>query len=301
MENVGRWVKAYGRSADETAAYLEADPTLAEGLAALGIASDGLTPMAVLQAVEADQIENRFVPPQIWMDEADREDSSLVYVGTVVNCELLTAVDGSTDDACSGGGGGSTMFTEGASDTSTYPHYALKNAGQRTHRRFDVIGPEAFGPDSTVSVRVTHADVQDTVYLMHVPSNWEGHETELMVYGDFNSWCDARHTEGQSCAPQYGILLKPQASGGADDATFTWRLGDVCQFNDAGKALCPVGGFDESGNLVEGELELDTWANGGHTTVTFVDLGADSSAELPNCSECTAGGGQVNQWSVTLM
>ena len=219
--------------------------------------------------------------------------------GAFEYCEILTSVDGSGDNACANGGAGSSEFAEGASDTSTYPHYALANGGQRTHRRFDVVGPDSFGPDSTVSVRITHGDLSDVRILLHVPSTWEGHETENMTYGEFNSWCDERTTQGISCAPTQGIVLTPETAGSVDDATLTWRLGDICEFGDDA-VRCTVGGFDESGALQTSEAELSPWANGGHVTTTFVDLGGDSSSELTNCSACTEGGGQANQWQISL-
>ena len=299
IENVARWAKAYGQPAEATGAYLEADAQLAEAAATLSLPTDTMTPMEVLQAVEQAKVDNRFVPPQIWMDEADRDDASLVYVGTVLNCELLTSVDGSGEDACALGGGGSSVFSEGASDTSTYPHFAIQNGGQVTHRRFDVVGPDSFGPDSTISVRVTHGAVEDMAFLAHVPSTWEGHPTADMAYGDYGAWCKAELREGRSCAAESGILLKADQVGAVDDATFTWRLGDVCEFDGSGNATCPMGRYTDGG-FTTGEETIATWANGGRITVTFQDLGGESSAELENCAACPASGGQANQILVTL-
>ncbi len=302
IDNVKRWAAAYGRGADATEAYLAADPELAGAFGELGISSEGMTPMDVLQAVEDSTVANKFVPPQIWMDEADRDDASLVYVGTVLNCEILTAVDGSGDDACAGGGGGVTEFSEGASDTSTYPDFALPNGGHVTHRRFDVAGPTHFGPDSIVSVRITHADVGDTRFLLHVPANWEGHETADLPYQEFRAWCRESLAGGGSCAAPQGILLDTGASGSVDDGTYSWRLGDVCTFSDDGTtATCPMGTVS-GGTFAElGESELSTWANGGRITITAADLGNESSGMLDNCSACQSGGGQFNQIKVQLL
>ena len=302
IENVQRWAAAYGRDASATEAYLANDAELKAAFEATGMPLDGMTPMDVLQTVEGATVKNRFVPPQIWMDEADRDDSSLAYVGTVLNCELLTAVDGSGDDACAAGGGGVTEWSEGASDTSTYPHFAVVNGGERTHRRFDVAGPSHFGPDSLATVRITHGDVGDTRYLLHVPSSWEGHETENIGYHDYTAWCKEQLLEGKSCAASSGIVLQANASGAVDDETFTWRLGDICDFSEDGTtASCPVGTV-EGGTFKElGRQEISTWADGGHVTVTFKDLGGDSSAELNNCAACPGGGGQANQIKVTFI
>jgi hypothetical protein len=106
----------------------------------------------------------------------------------VLNCEILSSADGSGDDACAGGGGGATEFSEGASDSSTYPDFALPDGGHVTHRRFDVAGPSHFGPDSTVSVRITHGNVADTRFLLHVPTNWEGHPAADLPYQEYRAW-----------------------------------------------------------------------------------------------------------------
>ncbi len=301
LDNVTRWAKAYGRGAEETEAFLAGDEEMATAFSELGLSAAGMTPMDVLQAVEAATVKNRFVPPQQWMDHADQDDASLVYVGTVLNCEILSAVDGSGDDACAGGGGGTTEWSEAASDTSTYPHFALVDGGEVTHRRFDVAGPENFGPDSTVSVRLTHGDAGDARFLFHVPANWEGHETENTPYHGFSSWCSARAEMGQSCAASQGILLTPATAGAVDDETFTWRLGDICEFNaDGTAAVCPMatleGGFQDLG-----QSEISTWADGGRTTVTAADLGGMSSAELENCASCTANGGHFNQIKISFI
>jgi hypothetical protein len=236
------------------------------------------------------------------MDEADRDNASLVYVGTVLNCELLTAVDGSGDDACAGGGGGVSEFSEGASDTSTYPEFSLENGRHVTHRRFDVAGPTNFGPDSTVSVRVSHGAVDDVRFLLHIPANWEGHPAADLPYQEFRQWCSEARAGGGSCAAAQGIVLAPNTTGAVDDETITWRLGDICEFNtDGTKARCPMGSV-EGGTYAELEAsELSTWADGGRIAVTAVDIGGESSAELPNCAACPSGGGQYNQYKVHLV
>ncbi|MCA9625746.1 MAG: hypothetical protein KC731_42280, partial [Myxococcales bacterium] len=132
LQNVQRWALAYGRTAEDTEAFLAADAELKAAFDEVGISGEGMTPMDVLQTVEDKFVQNKFVPPQIWMDEADRDDSSLVYVGTVLNCEILSAVDGSSDPCSGGGEGGVTTFSEGASDSSTYPDFAIANGGERT-------------------------------------------------------------------------------------------------------------------------------------------------------------------------
>lgn len=301
LDNVQRWALAYARPAEATPGYLESDPQLAEAFAATGLSAEGMTPMDVLQAVEDATVANKFVPPQIWMDEADRDDSSLVYVGTVLNCELLTAVDGSGEDACALGGGGVTIWSEGASDSSTYPDFAVENGGTKTHRRFDIAGPSHFGPDSTISARLSHGEVSDTRFVAHVPATWEGHPAAELPYQEYRAWCSTELANGGHCAADTGILLETGAAGAVEDQTFTWRLGDICEFSEDGTtALCPmattVGGFQ----MLE-PMELSTWADKGRISVTMADLGGASAAELTNCSACPTGGGQYNQFTVTLI
>jgi hypothetical protein len=301
VDNVKRWAAAYGRGADATAEYLANDAQLAEAYASTGMPVEGMTPMDILQVVEKATVATRFVPPQIWMDHADKDDSSLVYVGTVLNCEILTAVDGSDEDPCASAGGGVTTWSEGASDTSTYPHFAIANGGEITHRRFDVVGPANWGPDSMINVRLTHGDVGDVRFLAHVPSTWDGHVTADLNYGDYGAWCKEQLTEGKSCAAPTGILLQANVSGVADDETYSWRLGDICQFSaDGTTATCPMASL-EGGTFADlGAQEISTQADGGHVTVTFADLGNTSSAELENCAACIESGGQANQIKVTF-
>ena len=301
LENVQRWALAYARPAEATDEYLANDPELAEAFDQLGISRDGMTPMDVLKAVEGATIDNKFVPPQIWMDEADRDDSSLVYVGTVLNCELLTAVDGSGEDACAAGGGGVTIWSEGASDSSTYPDFAVANGASKTHRRFDIAGPSNWGPDSVVTARVTHGDVSDVRFVAHLPTNWENHPAADLPYQEYRAWCSDAVANGGHCAADAGILLNPNAAGAVDDQTFSWRLGDVCNFSDDGlTATCPMATTVDGFEMLQ-EAELSTWADQGRVSVTMTDLGGQSSADLNNCSACTESGGQYNQFTVTLI
>ena len=57
----------------------------------------------------------------------------------------------------------------------------------------------------------------------------------------------------------------------------------------------------EGGTFADlGTQEIGTWADGGRVTVTFADLGGESSAELANCAACVESGGQANQIKVTF-
>jgi DNA uptake protein ComE-like DNA-binding protein len=306
LENVKRWADAYGKGADETAAFLAADPALKEAFESLGISAEGLTPMDVVQAVEHEVIANKFVPPRIWLDEADKLDSDLIYVATVLNCELLSPLDGG-EDACALGGGGVSSFKEGAADTSTYPHYKVDDKGERTHRRFDATpGPELAGPDSAVTVRASHASVGDMVFLLHVPAHHDGHPTTSLPMMEYDGLCTQSIAEGKSCAPALGIKLDVQklgeASGPIDDVTYRFRLGDVCQFDEADPTsmLCPVLRRGESGELEETSEAVSTKSR-GLWAATMVDRGGDQAAlEIRNCASCNAGGGHFNQWVLSI-
>ncbi len=155
-----------------------------------------MSPTQILRALELAHIENRFVPPRIWMDMADdrvflpsghdpRQESQgdMVYVGSVINCELLSAVDGSVSDACAvegqGVGAGSDQFSEGGADTSTYPHYAIPNNGERTHRRFDSTnGPALIGKGTKITLRATSFEMNDAKFLLHTPGLYTEGYTE---------------------------------------------------------------------------------------------------------------------------
>ena len=306
VENVERWAAAYGQPAEATEGYLASHPEIAAKFAELGLNSEGMTPMDVFQAVEDAVVVNEFVPPQIWMDHADRDNASLVYVGTVLNCEILTAVDGSGDDACAGSGGGVTEFSEAAADSSHYPDYVLNNGGHVAHRRFDVVGPESWGPDSTVSVRITHGDVGDVRFILHLPAHWQNHPAADLPYQEFRGWCSEQREMGGSCAAEVGILLEPNESGPVTDKTYTWRLGDICDFSaDGAIASCPLASpwagenGDEFGD--RGVGDISTWADGGRVSVTAIDLGNTSAGDLENCPACPTSGGHYNQYKVHLI
>ncbi len=157
-----------------------------------------MTPSQILRALEMAHVDNRFVPPRIWLDQADdvtflpggadpRQDSKsdMVYVGTVINCELLSASDGSGADACAvegeGVGGGMDEFSEGGADTSTYPHYAVPNGGERTHRRFDASpGPALMGKGTKILARATTYEMSDVKFLLHTPELYGEGYTEFV-------------------------------------------------------------------------------------------------------------------------
>ena len=209
----------------------------------------------ILRALEIAHVTNRYVPPRMWLDTADdhtflpsgfdpRTESKgdMVYVGTVINCELLAATDGSSKDACAvdgaGVGAGSDQFSEGGADTSTYAHYAVANGAERTHRRFDAsTGPELMGKGTKITVRATSFEMKDVKFLLHTPDLYaEGfpqHVNELfgalppealpadarqaglpaLSVRDYDTACTAMNKVARaqqrrgSCAPKRAIVL----------------------------------------------------------------------------------------------
>ena len=303
IENVRRWALAYGLTADDTQAYLEADPELFAKFRSLDIDLSGLTPMDVLQAVEREVLENRFVPPRIWMDEADKADSNLVYVATVLNCELLSAANGSGADPCGGGGTGVDEFGEGAAETSTYPHYRVSNGGERTHRRFDAAaGPSMFGKGTSVKVGLTASSTEDIVFLLHAPAHWKGHAMAESSMMEYDAYCTERNPAA-SCAPEKGIAFHAKAYADEpvlDSTELRFDLTDVCQVVDDDTFRCQIGTRQADGTYKFDVEEVARDAQ-GLFGLTMVDLGQKAEgAELERCTECATGGAHYNVWSLVV-
>lgn len=181
------------------------------------------TPMDVVRALARNGIANRFVPPRIWLDVAERPGGAMRYVGTVINCELLAAADGSDADPCAGSGGPVDHYKEGGADSHTYPSFGVRPGGQVTHRRVDASrGPELFGEGTKVTVSLTASRPQDMIFALHVPSTWQDPnndpivaETLGLAVWDYGDVCTARQQGNpqQTCAPRRGILLRPDTDG----------------------------------------------------------------------------------------
>ena len=321
--NVKVWSEAYGLAPEATAAFV-ADATLrldtpagpkslADLIRESGIDTAKLSPMQVLRALEVKYVKNQYTPPRIWLDEADRADSPMVYVGTVLHCELLSAADGSNADACADGDRGTSEFSEGAADTSTYPHYLVKNGGERTHRRFDSTpGPETMGKGTTVSVRATAADISDVLFLFHTPEMYAGQATELrsLEMMAYDGRCTELASEGKSCAPEQGIVLDPKAfaaQGTIEDRPFRFPIlgeGGVCRIQDADTMLCPVAERSGQGWRTVGEKAVSRRGR-GLVASTMIDLAAktEPAASLANadrCTQCSTGGAHFNNWHVAI-
>jgi hypothetical protein len=223
------------------------------------------TPMDVVKALGLKTIKNRFVPPRIWLDQAEGSSAPMRYLGTVINCELLSSVDGKVEDACAflGKGSGAESYKEGAADTHTYPHFGVRAGGQITHRRIDGSrGPELFGHGTTVTARVTASEVAKVRFLVHVPATWNAPENDPVVaqtldlaVWDFNEVCTARQLQKNpagTCAPKRAILLRPALAGKV--------LNRELKFDLVKDAACTISGE---------ELECDA-----------LDQGVDASGKL---------------------
>jgi DNA uptake protein ComE-like DNA-binding protein len=318
IENVKRWANAFGQPREATPAYLAADEELANAAAEMGLDTSTMTPMEVVQEVEREKIDNRFVPPRIWLDEADKLDSDIVYVGTVLNCELLTSIDGSGEDACALGGAGATTFAEGAADTSTYAHYQIPNGGERNHRRFDATpGPELVGGQSYVDLRATHPNVEDFYFVLHTPEAYAPSAYSEFSMTAYDQLCTAAREASTTCAPPVadnggtpaaqpglmGIVLDPRTTvteGAVDDATFRYQLDKVCSMDDEQTMTCPVAIRNEDGS-VSFETQSISRASHGWWSASMIDRGGETAnAELENCEQCSTGGGHFNQWVLNI-
>jgi hypothetical protein len=250
-----------------------------------------MNPRQILRTLEMAHVTTRFVPPRIWADQADdvtflpsgsdqrtESNSDIVYVGTVINCELLSASDGSNADACAleGAGGGMDEFSEGGADTSTYPHYAIPNGGERTHRRFDAsTGPALMGKGTKFLARATTYQMSDVSFLLHTPELYaEGYNDFVnnlfanipadalaaearqrglagMSVRDYDAACTAmsRVAASQglrgSCAPKRAIVLEVAKANEivANRAPATGPAADVIYTFDLGN-VCRVASPD---------------------------------------------------------
>jgi hypothetical protein len=362
-DNMKAWGEAYAlKAGDETAAFLARDDikitgedgrtlTIKDALALPENANidRSLPASKILRELEIRHIKNRFVPPRIWADQSearvwdspDRDprqeaDSDIAYVGTVINCELLAASDGSAKDACKldvdGVGAGSDEFSQGGADSSTYPQYAVGNGGERSHRRFDArSGPDAMGKGSKIVVRATASNIGDVRFLFHTPDMYAAPANEQLYSGGkwaqlsslvdskaYDNACTQIYTEAQnasrhgSCAPVEGIVLDPSAgaqAGPVDDKTFVFDLLKVCAIKDEKTMTCPVATQKSDGsgwdfaNIQRKDVSrvVPKGDKPAYVDATMVDLGQSTDAQqLQLCPACPAGGAHFNQWTVTI-
>ncbi|MBK6693517.1 MAG: hypothetical protein IPG50_15110 [Myxococcales bacterium] len=253
-----------------------------------------MTASQILRALEVAHVTNRFWPPRAWMDTSEdrvwvpggfdsRTESKgeLVYVGTVISCELLSPADGTAGDACGAEGTGMDQFSEGGADSSTYPHYAIGNGGERTHRRFDAstfrppAPTQAFlGKGTKLTLRATSHEMSDVKFLLHTPEFYkEGYtpfveqlfsavpdtvlSREVRAAGlsglsvrDYDAACTAMNKVAASqqrhgtCAPKRAIVLDPSKAEVSDvRAVASGAAADAVYTFDLTK-VCTIGSPD---------------------------------------------------------
>ncbi len=345
------WGDAYGIDATQMQAWLGRNPEIAGQVTGERVDVAGKTPMQVLREVELKTIKNRFVGPRIWMDEADRRqwaadprllpslpakaETDMVYVGTVINCELLAASNGNAASACRGTGGRIKEFSEGGADTSTYPHYAVANGLERTHRRFDAspfsrgrdrdgtTEARSLGKGTKITVRATAADASDLLVLFHTPlmNDTLPENLKALSVKAYDGACTEIYKQAQisstrgTCAPKQAIVLdlkKSQevlagyghATGKVEDETYSFDLMKVCTPTSATMMKCPVAEQQAGGGwTVVGEKEVsrEIPKKKAFVSSTVVDVGQKREAAAVNlCPACNVGGAHFNQWVVTV-
>jgi hypothetical protein len=353
---VKAWADAYALPASETEAWLARNEEVAAQVRDEHIDTAGKTPVQVLRAVEIQVIKNRFVGPRIWLDEADhrqwapdprmlaglvqKPDVDLVYVGTVINCELLVAADGSAKDACKGFGGKLREWKEGGADTSTYPHYAVPNGHERTHRRFDAspfsmgkeegreIAARSMGSGTQVTVRATTKEAKDIMFVFHTPEMNEALSSDFksLSVKDYDKACTKLYADnlqsphGGTCVPTKGVLLElkdsrevkrhqSEGTGQLWDETFSFDIlgqNGVCQATSDTKMKCPIAertadGWKKTGDSVEVSRLIGKEKNKAFVSITMVDKGAVTTGEeMDNCPACKDGGAHFNQWTIKV-
>jgi hypothetical protein len=353
-ERIKAWADAYGLDASKTQDWLGRNQEIATQVTEERIDVNGKKPMDVLREVELKTVSNRFVGPRIWLDEADhrqwamdprmlptlpsKADVDIVYVGTVINCELLASASGNSATACRGTGSRIKEFSEGGADTSTYPHYAVPNGGERTHRRSDASpfsrgtdadgtsGARPMGKGTKISIRATATDASDLMVLFHTPEMNATLSPELksLAIKDYDKACTKMYADAAaahsraSCAPKQAIVLDlkksdevvagwQKAEGKIEDNTYTFDLSKVCSFSGPKTMKCTVAQqkADGSGWEIVGEKEISReipkGAKQGLVSATLVDMGAKTEgAQVDLCPACAAGGAHFNQWVVTI-
>ncbi len=283
----------YGKMSLKNAAESKQSEELANAV------QDAETPMEVVEALARFGITNRFVPPRIWIDYGEGDSATLDYVGTVINCELLSAMDGSDAEACLGSGGEVKYYKEGGSDSHTYPHFAVRAGGQVTHRRVDASnGPDSFGYGTKVGVKFTAVDPSKILFAVHVPSQWNNDENDPIVadtitdavwdYGDVCTERQQAETLTSTCAPKWGMALRPQLDSNdpviTKVITFDLLKDANCEILDDDNMECDlVAQVVENGRtkIIEERGKVKRQTSDGYFVATMIN-----TAEAEGDSEC---------------
>jgi len=252
------------------------------------------TDMAKMKQLEQDFVQNRYVPPPLYHVVAQREDSLLTYVATVIHEDLLQCIDPA---GCGASGTGATTFMQGGPDSSLYPHYTVPNGGRHTQRIFAVdSGPQKVGLGSWVSTRISAADIRDVQVVLHPAGSFPAFTGAEALYS-----CDR---QADCLAGVAGVPVPVGATAAA--AQTTWNDVNVrfelfkpvaegglgCLVEEDGRRTCP--------STTEGE-RIDVTNAYGQWTLSVMDLGvATEGADIAACVACPTGGAHSNQWVLYL-
>jgi hypothetical protein len=286
---------------------------------------------------EAANVEQRYLYPPIYHVEANREGSMISYVGTVVHVDLLEPIGdnpGITEPT-----DGAEGFFQGGPDSSQYPHYFVPNGGSHTQRVLHVdSGPEQVGKGTTITTRISAADIHDVRVVLHPPESFEPLESLFACERDPHCLCDgdaqcmtpADSSEGKPAAVYLPLNKHVQGIDGAhdfrtdkwDDRKVSWNLFDPVLpdsqrrqqdvhsgagcYQESGSTFCPRYDWDtgEAARDAEGHIEyMELPTARGQWTLTLLDRGKDKRAvygEVPYCSSCEKGGAHSNQWVLQI-
>ena len=289
-ERIRQYAMAYAAGDDDlyTIAVEDGELVVREG-------PDGRPDLPAMKELELRYVDNRYVPPPLYHVLANRADSLLTYVGSVIHVDLLSPIgdnDGNT------GAGGVAEFFEGGPDTSLYEHFFVPNGGRHAQRVFDVTsGPGAVGNGSKVAVRLSAADVRDVRVVLHPAGSFAPLDS---LYA-----CD-RNADCIGDAQGIPLPLDPALAGGATvwhDVDVSFELfapvadGGLGCVLEGETAVCPA--YDWETGQTSGTLRID--GAYGQWTVTTIDLGRSSDgASVPSCAACLEGGAHSNQWILTI-
>ncbi len=259
--------------------------------------SQGGAALAQIKQLELANVENRYTPPPMYHWMANRPDSVLSYVGTVIHVDMLSPLGGNDGDT---GGGAVTEFSEGGPDTSLYEHYYVANGGRRMQRVLNVSsGPEIAGFGTSISNRITAANIADVRIVLHPSGTWDYRSIGSSPYG-----CE----RNDNCLPGIpGILLPVPAawSGPADDLSFTIDLFKPVAEGGAGCTIegnvrsCPAYDYATAASSPTERINLGSAR--GQWVEAVIDLGQSADGvSLNNCAQCTTGGAHTNQWFIKV-
>lgn len=267
---------------------------------------DGKEDLPSFKEFERKYLANRYIPPYAFNYFANKADSLISYVGTVIHADFLAPLKAGTKKIEKD----VNVFSQGGPNTSFNRNMKVMDGGAALQRIFRVnSGPEKVGPGSVVTLKITASDARDLRAVLHPAGSFEPLDD---IY-----FCDGKYgREGCPGGGMVGIpipLPLPLSEEGDpitewDDHEISSKFFDSvvngglgCEKRGDGRVLCPK--YDwVSGGAYESEVyELGNAR--GQWVVTIIDRGdyaRKPETTLPNCPECKWGGAQSNQWMLTI-